>query len=246
MIVLSSVCLLRACVHSDARDLGSTQGAFQVALSRLHLGTPGVLQRILENDESNDNINGFGAGNEIGRRPFRFYIQLSLHLCQACHDKSYFVSHYANANQYRCSAVTGTTGDESWKRGGKRCDSIEHAREQKRHHRHNRLFLILLRCAPVLAVLSACNVGGNLGCLRCTLCCNVGAYVMMIRFGMLSLPDGTIRYLMGGYNERHDIALGDLHEIPFPPTPAPAVRTLVPVVVVGCFAFVCCLAVFVR
>jgi hypothetical protein len=69
---------------------------------------------------------------------------------------------------------------------------------------------------------------------------------MMIRFGMLSLPDGTIRYLMGGYNERHDIALGDLHEIPFPPTPAPAVRILVPVVVVGCFAFVCCLAVFVR
>ena len=87
MIVLSSVCLLRACVHSDARDLGSTQGAFQVALSRLHLGTPGVLQRILENDESNDNINGFGAGNEIGRRPFRFYTQLSLRLCQACHDK---------------------------------------------------------------------------------------------------------------------------------------------------------------
>ena len=43
---------------------------------------------------------------------------------------------------------------------------------------------------------------------------------------MLSIPDGNIRYLMGGYNERHDIALGDLHEIPFPIMPVPAVRML--------------------
>ena len=30
--------------YSDARDLGSSQATFEIALGRLHLGTPGVLQ----------------------------------------------------------------------------------------------------------------------------------------------------------------------------------------------------------
>ena len=155
MIVLSSVCRLCACVHSDARDLGSTQGAFQVALSRLHLGTPGVLQRILENDESNDNINGFGAGNEIGRRPFRFYIQLSLRLCQACHDIYIYILsfHPTNDAVFFCS-------DRRERRR-----ELEARRQEVRFHRARKRTK-----APPQAQSFVSNTAALCACSCCALC----------------------------------------------------------------------------
>ncbi len=39
--------------YSDARDLGSSQATFEIALGRLHLGTPGVLQLLRQSVDSN-------------------------------------------------------------------------------------------------------------------------------------------------------------------------------------------------
>jgi TPR repeat protein len=39
--------------YSDARDLGSSQATFEIALGRLHLGTPGVLQHLREFVDAN-------------------------------------------------------------------------------------------------------------------------------------------------------------------------------------------------
>lgn len=66
--------------YSDARDLGSNQAAFEVALGRLHLGTPGVLKRMHESGldgatvrARNDAIGMMQLGELHGLRPPSFF-----------------------------------------------------------------------------------------------------------------------------------------------------------------------------